>query len=346
MKPQLFKLVVYFTLFYILTVAAWALNKPERSGLQNFISELGSSFNISSFISFMCASIIAYLTFLYFYQAKGIAPVILFYLCISLPLIIGLRYLVQEVMFYQFTGEHNYGEHMFTIRRYFLDNIYFSIYYSFVGIVYFFIQNALYSQSQERELKLQIRTAELLFLKSQINPHFLFNNLNNLYTLVYQNSPKSLQMISKLSELLRYMLYEKEDGISLQKETTYLQNFIDLQLMRYDFSPFISVAIQKDIPGPAKIIPMMLIPFVENAFKHGDLKDADHPLEIRMSVENDALNFMVINKKNTHQKDKTGGIGLQNVKKRLDLLYKNKHLLKIEDQKTSFSIRLTIILND
>jgi LytS/YehU family sensor histidine kinase len=142
------------------------------------------------------------------------------------------------------------------------------------------------------------------------------------------------------------MLYEKAERVSLNKEVQYLLNYIDLQLMRYNFDPAKQINIQ--IPQDSKLViaPLTLIPFVENAFKHGDLKDAEQPLLLNLSVENDRLNFTVVNKKSNFNKDETGGIGLENVKKRLMLIYGDKHILNIQETADLFTVNLGITLHE
>lgn len=298
--------------------------------------------------SYIVYAIIGYsVFFIFFYKKRKKALTMIIYLFIAVPVMIFCRYLIQEILAYQIWGYHNYGEHMLNQPiRYVLDNMYFSIYYSAFGLVFFFVQLSGHNQKEQSELLLQNRNAELSFLRSQINPHFLFNNLNNIYALVYQSSAHALPAIGKLSELLRYMLYEKGDFVYLDKEIAYLHNFIDLQLLRYDYIPYKEIALVMPAKNTVKIAPLILIPFVENAFKHGDLKDPKKPLTITLEAVGNTVSFIVKNKKNNFSKDSTGGIGLDNVKKRLALLHPDNHTLNITETNSDFTVHLILIIHD
>jgi len=142
------------------------------------------------------------------------------------------------------------------------------------------------------------------------------------------------------------MLYEKAETVPLDKEVQYLLNYIDLQLMRYNFSPAKEVDIYVPTDNELVIAPLTLIPFVENAFKHGDLKDAAQPLKIGLFVDEGRLTFIVSNKKSNFNKDETGGIGLDNVKKRLSLIYGDNHQLDIQQTADLFTVILKITLHE
>jgi sensor histidine kinase YesM len=194
---------------------------------------------------------------------------------------------------------------------------------------------------QEEHLK-----TELSFLRSQISPHFMFNVLNNIVALVRMKSDKLEPTIFKLSSLMRYMLYQADDQkISLQKEADYLQSYIDLQQMRVGEKVRLHVSIK---PGtdPFTIEPMLLIPFIENAFKHGT-GYMEHPqIDIHLSVTDGLLYFTARNRFNPEQetKDATSGIGLVNVKRRLNLLYGNEYDLWITTKNDWFLVSLQLNL--
>jgi two-component system LytT family sensor kinase len=181
---------------------------------------------------------------------------------------------------------------------------------------------------QEENLK-----TELSFLRSQISPHFVFNVLNNITALARMKSDALEPTIIKLSSLLRYMLYEtNEDKVSLQTETEYLQSYIDLQQQRFGKRLLIDISLDTTGAAALEIEPMLLIPFVENAFKHGFGLVPDPEIRIGLSVSQNTLQFSVSNKymeAGNEQKDKTSGIGLANVKRRLNLLYGKDHALQI-----------------
>jgi sensor histidine kinase YesM len=173
--------------------------------------------------------------------------------------------------------------------------------------------------------------SELAFLRSQVSPHFIFNVLNSVASLARKKSEKVEDAIIQLSQLMRYTLYTNQK-VSIEKEIEYITNYINLQKMRFASSVRIDFQINKK-PGNLAIEPMLLIPFVENAFKHGVGLIAHPIIMIILEVGDHEINFSVRNKFNPEQnetKDSSSGIGLQNVKRRLDLLYKDMYTLRTE----------------
>lgn len=189
---------------------------------------------------------------------------------------------------------------------------------------------------------------ELAFLRSQVSPHFMFNVLNNMVSLARKKSDQLEPSLFKLSSLMRYMLYETdEEKVLLEKEVEYLQSYIDLQLQRFGSKVRVNVCIE-DFDRNYFIEPMLLIPFVENAFKHGTGFKLNSEINIQLKTIEKVLAFMVSNyyDRSVQQvKDKTSGIGLQNVKRRLDLLYRNKHTLLIEKKDNFFTVKLQLKLH-
>ena len=198
-----------------------------------------------------------------------------------------------------------------------------------------------------KDLETQKLRAELSYLKMQVNPHFLFNALNNIYSLaVTEKGKRTGESIMKLSELLRYVLYEKEDDqnkVSLEKEIRHINSFIDLIKLRYENDVNIKFSIEGDVQQK-RVAPLLLFPLIENAVKHGIVNDTTKPVEVDLKVENGSLNFMISNYKNSYLKDEQGGIGIQNVQKRLDLLYPNQYKLKVDDSTEKFIVDLQLPL--
>lgn len=196
----------------------------------------------------------------------------------------------------------------------------------------------------QRDLENQRLSAELAFLKSQINPHFLFNSLNSIYSLAYQKSDTTPEAILKLSEIMRYMLYESNDNkVDLSKELQYLQNYIDLQKIRFGNKAFVDFKISGEVTNQ-KIVPLLLIAFIENAFKHGVANDPSSPIRLLINLDATKLHFYMENKKHAMNRDNEGGIGLNNVKRRLDLLYPGKYTLTIVDKADIYTCELSIVL--
>lgn len=191
--------------------------------------------------------------------------------------------------------------------------------------------------------------AELNFLKSQVHPHFLFNTLNNLYALTLKKSEKSPEVVLKLSDILSYMLYDcNEDFIPLKKEIDLINNFITLEKLRYSQKHNIVIDIQNNIEGK-KIAPMILFPFVENSFKHGIGDNTEKSyIKIIIKVIINELKFTVENSKarNKKRKSKEQGIGLENIRRRLNMIYRNNYSLDIKESDDSFSINLEVKLTN
>ena len=212
-----------------------------------------------------------------------------------------------------------------------------------VSSIYSFVR---INSKQEKELKALEKeqlTSELSFLKSQINPHFLFNVLNSIYSLTLKKSDDAPNAVLRLSDLLRYMTYESEKSTAeIEKEIAYIQNYIELQKMRLAKKSKVNVEIFNNYPS-ARIAPLILITFVENAFKHGILANGTTNINIALKIQPEEIDFVVKNEYNKlSQKDSVSGIGIQNVKRRLDIIYPNKHSLKIEKTENEHTVSLKI----
>ncbi len=188
-------------------------------------------------------------------------------------------------------------------------------------------------------------TAELQLLKAQVHPHFLFNTLNNIYSFSLENSPKTPGLILKLSSLLSYMLYDcKTEEVLLEKEIEIMKNYIDLEKERYGNRIEISWSAEGDIKDK-RIAPLLMLPFLENAFKHGTSEQVEKPwLSVDISVKYDTLKCKIVNSKNEYVPYRNNGIGIHNVKKRLEFMYPDKHELKMSDEGNFFVISLLVKL--
>jgi len=211
----------------------------------------------------------------------------------------------------------------------------------FFAAVFYLVRYTQYKELQQLQLQLQNRQTELSLLRAQINPHFLFNHLNNIYSLVYEQNDLALPAISGLSELLRYMLYQGDEMVLLMTEISYLEKYIALQQLRFEYPSMIEIT-QNGHDETAHIPPFLLIPFVENAFKHGEVSFKENWLKIQINSNSNQLNFSCINIMGINRKDTTGGIGLTNVKQRLKLLYPGRHRLEILDINNQFVVKLQI----
>ncbi len=199
------------------------------------------------------------------------------------------------------------------------------------------------AQQEERQQRLR---SELSFLRSQISPHFILNVLNSIVYLVRSGSREAETMIIKLSEIMQYMLYNSSaEMVPLDQEISYLENYIELQETRFGEDVQIDFEVSGDVSGK-KIEPMLIIPFVENAFKHGTGLINDPVILIKVDIDQQGLSLIVKNKFDPHSgvKAEQSGIGLPNVKRRLELLYPNKHHLEIRENDGWFETHLTLQL--
>lgn len=203
---------------------------------------------------------------------------------------------------------------------------------------------------KQRELALvnQNLINEMKFLKSQMNPHFLFNALNNIYSLSILHSVKTPDMVLKLSAMLRYVLYESEDiKVELGKEVDYIKNFIEFQRIKIEGIPNLHVDIDR-ADRQLMIEPMLLIPFVENSFKHSKIEDTENGwVKMSLTSSESAIEFEIRNSRPKQKvvTTKDSGIGIENVKRRLNFLYPNKHIIGIFREEKEYRIQLKIFLN-
>jgi ligand-binding sensor domain-containing protein len=206
---------------------------------------------------------------------------------------------------------------------------------------------------QAKQLKTELahynQSSEIALLRSQVNPHFLFNTLNNIYSLVYQKSDDAPTAVMKLSEIMRYMLYDANtDKVPLEKEINYLKSFIELQVLRLKNRDCVDFTVTGTIYGKT-IAPMLFIPFVENAFKHGNKRSENPCIIINLAINENHILFDIENqyqKNDPINKDKTGGIGLANVRRRLELLHPGTHKLEIENLDGKFHVTLDLTLHE
>lgn len=204
-------------------------------------------------------------------------------------------------------------------------------------------QHTLYLLETEK-LKL-----ELIHLKSQVQPHFFFNTLNNLYALSVKGSVKTSAMIASLSIIMRYVLYETDrEKVPLEREINFITSYVQLEKIRHDEPSLIEFAVQGD-PAFVEIEPLLFLPLIENAFKHALQKDIPGKyVKMAMVIDDDELVFQISNPRQTipvnQQVPMGGGIGLKNVKKRLELLYTGNYQLEIDAGGNTFNVILTIKL--
>ena len=201
-------------------------------------------------------------------------------------------------------------------------------------------------QERIRQLEKEKLNTELKFLKAQLNPHFLFNTLNNLYSYVVNGSPKAPDMVLRLSGILDYVLYKSQQpSVSLKEELEAIENFLALEKIRY--GDRLEVIYETTGKTMTQVSPLLLLSIVENAFKHGASGDIELPkIKIHIAEASNKINCSVWNTKSKHKgelnDDYKEGIGLSNIKRQLNLVYPDNHTLKIEDNQDSFKLSLTL----
>jgi len=202
------------------------------------------------------------------------------------------------------------------------------------------------NQIKRKETEKQNISNELAMLRAQINPHFLFNTLNNIKSLTKSLPSKAINSVDKLMSIMQYMLYESsQEKVALTNEIAHINNYLDLEKIRYSDPDFIDFKISGDI-AEILIPPLIFMPFIENAFKHGNRLCPSPGISIKIDVSGSDILFEISNftKDNSETQTKNSGFGLANIRRRLDLLFDNKYKLNIVNEKNTYSVKLNLIL--
>lgn len=331
-KQFIFLHVFYWSLYFLGSVII-----PEFIFHEDY-PLLSITFFVVSFVCF-------YINYLYvipkFFDIHKMYKVIIAFF-VSVFVFALVRYSIEEILLPMTVGYGNFSGDV-SLGFYYYNSIYFGSTTIFVSSVFSLFKMFFTAESERLQLESEKKSAQLQALKSQINPHFIFNSLNNIYSLVYQKSDKALPALEELSQLLRYSTKDlEEDFIFLDKEIGYIDSLIALEKLRIKDAELLVV--EKNINYPnLNISPMLLVPFVENAFKHGDFNRKGFTL--KMNDHDKILHFNLHNFKSGKVKDAVSGIGIDNVKKRLEILYPKKHKLNITESDTEFTVDLTINLH-
>ena len=253
---------------------------------------------------------------------------------------VGVRYLSEEILMPYLFGVSNYYEGT-NFLYYLYDNLYYSTYPLIPSTLFWLIVFLIRLLEKHASISEEKRNMEVKFLKSQLNPHFMFNTLNNIYSLVYLNSEKALSAIEKLSSIMRFTTYESQkDFVKLTDEIQYFKSYIELEQLRHEQGINIQMHLntgEKDFELP----PLLLSPLVENAIKHGSYNEGS-PIKIDLDCDEERLIFVVKNGIGKQRKDETGGIGLDNLKKRLQIYYPGNYILELKKDDQKFSAKLKI----
>ena len=232
-----------------------------------------------------------------------------------------------------------------SLRIFLAVSIFRGVYFYSCSLVYASVTYALRTQRQLREQERGLLEANIAFLKSQINPHFLFNALNFLYAQVYPLSEPTAKSVLLLSDIMRYAINEggEQGKVMLDKELQHLRNYVALNQLRFGHK----LQVQFEVQGSTQfllILPLVLLTFVENCFKHGELFDAAHPVLVQVRVQENQLTFFTSNRKHGGPIEHSTGIGLDNTRRRLAAFYPGRHQLTIHDTPDSYATHLTLTL--
>jgi two-component system, LytTR family, sensor kinase len=303
---------------------------------------LGASLLLVRMVGFYVCYLLVYPQFL----RAGHKAALVLALSGVVALFTGMRAFIDEVIYPAVLGFHNYtidGSVMYKIGHYFGDNLYFAIPVIVVSAAIWAALATLRHERENHQLRAEKRAAEVAFLKTQINPHFLYNTLNMLFSMAYPVAKPVANAILKLSELMRHMLHDTPDGqVDLEKEIEYLHNYLDLYRLRFPGSFHVDFTVTGE-PVGRRVAPLVLIPFVENAIKHGVLDDPQNPVHIRLHVDGDHVQFEVDNQRSDANKDATTGIGLPNLRRRLELLYPEHYTLQVGTAAGQFTTLLRLV---
>ncbi|OZI07018.1 hypothetical protein BWI93_17075 [Siphonobacter sp. BAB-5385] len=224
------------------------------------------------------------------------------------------------------------------------ENMYYSFPGVFIGFIIYLLTRSYATQTHNQQLAQELRQAELSLLKSQLNPHFLYNTLNYLYAMALPLPGPLAPAVMKLSKTLQYTLTRnRREQVSLEEEIQFIQDYLSLYQLR--FSP--AFHYQLRVEGPVKSVeipPLLLLPFIENVLKHGVTNDPEFPISITLTIRDSQLLFQIRNRVNRHSQLPSTGIGLENVKRRLALLYADRHALTIRSQVDTFHVSLMLSL--
>lgn len=321
-----------WTVFLIYTYTHWLGSTPDTQTIW-----LNVSINIAKIGTFYYCYGFVYPRYLTYNRkiplALGLLSACLLFAC--------CRYGLEEVAYPYFLGFRNYDEGT-DFAYYVFDNLYYAVPYIVLSAAIFSVARYFRHERMNLRLKEAATHAELAFLKSQINPHFLYNSLNYLYSLALPLSDKMARAIVNLSDLMRYTLSETKDGkVTVAQEITYIQSYLALFGLRFEPNFHVDFTLIGDNVA-LRLAPLLLIPFVENALKHGVVDQPDRPVMIRLELSADGLTFRVSNTISHHQKDHSSGIGLTNVQRRLNLLYPHRHTLQITNDNQVFHVFLQL----
>jgi len=316
-------------------------------GMDGFLRNFQAPLNFTRIIMYTATFAVYFLNFYLVcpYTLKKKYYLRFFLGVIILIVVFGqIRYFLEEVVLFHFTGNHNYYEESRKFFFYTVDNSFFA----FKGILYSTLLYVFYeyitNQNRIFQLELDYKKAELNFLKSQLEPHFLFNTLNTFYTELIDTQPNTAKDIHRLCELLRYVTYEAEqEMMPLEKEIKFIEDYIYLHRKRFEDTMFLEYNLEGTIDN--QVVPsLMFIHFVENIFKHGVINDKQNPAKISIKITSKEVIVKTENLISKSEKYNHNGIGKENLKRRLFAIYKDNFDFQSEEIDGKFTTLLKLPL--
>lgn len=328
-KKYIILLPILFTILIgIIGLLSFFTGVSNFSGLSN---DIVRSIIISSYlVSTLAICIVFYACYYYFNYNKN--------LLIFIAILAGY-YLFAYLIKASIAGSFQLGLH--NTAGIIIDSI--------TGLLLYLAYDRFNKSRLQKELRRQNLKSELALLKNQINPHFLFNTLNNIDSLIKSDPDRASATLVELSGMMRYMIYDTNvDKVPLKQELTYIENYLDLQKMQFSNPNLVNYQVGGN-PENLDIPPMLFIPFIENAFKHCNDKNTEYAINISFNINSEFIRFKSTNiadVKHQISKDKSSGVGLDIVKRRLQILYPNRHILDIKEENNLFCVSLDIKIDD
>lgn len=339
--PFYYHILLFLGLF--ITFYLWDIGVSNRK-LESVFSIMYFFFNSGFLLSIFIVYLLNFYTFCDWFLNKK--RMLWYFLSIPVSLLIfaGVRYFLQEVVVFEITGIHNYGEETRKIGYYIRDNFFFglpSVILSALNYLFWQFQDA---NKQNQELLLENKKAQLQMLKSQVSPHFLFNTLNSFYSQLILKDDKMASDILVLSDLLRYVITETEkDEVLLSNEIQFVQNYIHLQQKRFEDQLCLDFEIEGNY-ATEKILSSALIHFIENVFKHAKLNNPYEKAIISIKIKENFLELSTFNYNVGGENYSSTGIGFENLTKRLEYTYKDQFVLEKIAENNTFKTYLKIPL--
>lgn len=317
------------------------------NGMKGLMTNFSSEYQGLLITFYICSVAIYFLNFFVIapklLSKKRLIPFIIAVFGMIL-LFAGLRYLTQEVILFEITGEHNYHHSSRKLIYYVFDNSYYAIKPILYSTIVFLVLRHNENKDKLFQLKLEHSKGELSFLKSQISPHFLFNTLNTFYSELIDKQPNTAKDIHRLSELLRYVTYESDkDFMPLRQELKFIEDYMYFYKIRYEDQLFVNFTVNGEV-GDKLVSSLILIHFVENLFKHGIVNDATNPAEISIIIEANSLSLQTKNKVILSDKYMDSGVGAENVKRRLKAMFDDNYEVTYTNENGQFESYLKLPL--